>query len=88
MVLQITAYRFCIDQRFDAYIFQMACIADTGQHQQLRRVDCASCQDNFASCLRLYACALRRVRNTDCAPSLEQYACCLRPGLQLQRLAF
>ena len=43
MVLQITAHRFYIDQRFDTYIFQMVGIADTGQHQQLRRVNCASC---------------------------------------------
>ena len=36
MVLQITANGLCIDDRFDTDIFQMAGIADTRQHQQLR----------------------------------------------------
>ena len=52
MVLQILADSGKVKDGFDPCVFQLLPVTDTRQHQQLRRIDCAAGQNNFAARLR------------------------------------
>ena len=50
MILQVAANRLQVKQGRDAVALQLITIANAREHQQLRRIDSAARQYDFASC--------------------------------------
>ena len=71
----------------DAVPFELARRADTGKHQELRRVDGAAAQDDLAPAGRGFVATLRAISDPDGATALEGDAGCERVRRDRQRTA-
>ena len=64
VILQIASYRGFVERYVNAVLLQMLAGADTGEHQDLRRVECASRQDDSVASLNHFMLAPSLDRHT------------------------
>jgi hypothetical protein len=74
MVLQVLSDARQMVQGADAVLGQHLPVADAGQHQQLRRLECAGRDDHLAPGAELLALVATEIFDADCALALEQDA--------------
>ena len=87
MVAQVLAYARQGMAHLDAEIAQPLGLADARQFEQLRRVDRAAADDDFARRARPRAGRADRVADAGAALAVEQRALGQRAGLDMQVLA-
>lgn len=83
MILQVLSDAGQVVRRGDAELCERCRIADAGQHQQLRGLECAEAEDHFAA-RAVSKVSLPPIFHTDRALAVEDDAGGVRAGLDLK----
>jgi len=75
VILQVLADAFERSGHCNTMRLQLRRVADTRQHEKLRRVDCAACEDHFALGAQIDDRAVAPILNADGAACVQQYLC-------------